>query len=556
MGSIPIRMLNEVQYCERLFHLMHVQGLFEESSDTVEGSAQHLRAEKRLRRGQMAPEELWGSMPKSLRLGDEQLQIHGVLDSVNYESGKWAPVEAKHSSAPDGTQAFNFDNFTICGLAWPNDQIQLCAQGLLMRSNGYPCDYGYLFYRGNKKKVKIEFTPELIKATELCIAKARKLNAHPEIVPKPLTDSKKCFRCSLNYICLPDETNYLLGVSNNIRKIIPSRVDGGVLYVSEPGTRLGKSGDELIIQFKDGRKQGVPIKDLIHITLIGNVQCSTQLLQTLMFANVTISYLTSHGRLIGVSTPPLTKNIYTRRQQFIKFNHPEFSLQLAKKIVYAKIRNQRTLLRRNAGSKVSYALDSLTRLSEKSSEAETIDKLRGLEGMAAKIYFENFSTMFKSHLTHIDVMKGRNRRPPKDPVNVLLSLGYTLMVRDFQAACGSVGFDAMLGFYHRPEAGRPALVLDMMEPFRPLIVDSIVLRALNTGELTLDNFYMGSDSCQLKKGGRNNYFALYERRMHDKITDPTFGYKISYRRMIELHLRMLARFIEGEIKEYIPLMTR
>lgn len=556
---IPIRMLNEIQYCERLFYFMHVQKLFEENVDTVEGSAQHNRAEKRRRPSQMGPKELWGVAPKSLRLGDETLNITGVLDAISHEENCWIPVESKHSSAPDGKQPFRVESFQLDGSAWPNDQIQLCAQGLLLNANGYLCDYGYLFYRGNKKKVKIRFTDELISATNYYIGKAHALTqtqGNELTIPKPLVDSNKCFRCSLNYICLPDETNYLLGASSTIRKIVPSRTDGGVLYVSEPGAKLGKSGEELVIQFRDGQKQGVPIKDIIQVSLIGNVQCSTQLIHLLMEANILVSYISSHGRLIGVSSPLVTKNIFTRQQQFIKFTNLEFGLELAKKIVYAKIRNQRTLLRRNGGTEAKEILGDLKSLSDSVQNAASIEQLRGLEGIAAKHYFSGFPLMLKNHLREMNLMTGRNRRPPKDPVNALLSLGYTLLTRDIYAACGSVGLDPMFGFYHRPEAGRPALALDMIEFFRPLIVDSIVIRSLNTGEISVKDFYIGKDSCQLLKHGRNRFFAVYERRMHETITDPMFGYKISYRRMLDLHIRMLARYIDGELPEYKPLMTR
>lgn len=553
---IPIRMLNEIQYCERLFHFMYVQKIFEENVDTIEGSKQHNRAEKRQRPNQIGPKDLWGNAPRSLRLGDETLNITGVLDAINHEKGNWIPVESKHSSAPDGMHIFDVEGFQLDASAWPNDQIQLCAQGLLLNANGYPCKYGYLFYRGNKKKVKIQFTEELISATKFYINKAIALQENKSTIPKPLVDSNKCFRCSLNYICLPDETNYLLGVSSNIRKIVPSKSDGGVLYVSEPGAKLGKSGEELVIKFRDGQKQGVPIKDIIQISLIGNVQCSTQLLHFLMEANILVSYMSSHGRLVGVSSPVVTKNIFTRQQQFIKFMNPEYGLELAKKIIYAKIRNQRTLLRRNGGTEVKEILVDLKSLSSHAKNATSIEQLRGIEGIAAKQYFSGFPLMLKNDLREMNLMNGRNKRPPKDPVNVLLSLGYTLLTRDIYAACGSVGLDPMFGFYHRPEAGRPALALDMIEFFRPLIVDSIVIRALNTGEISVKDFYIGKDSCQLLKQGRDRFFTVYERRMHETVTDPIFGYKIPYRRMLDLHLRMLSRFIDGELPDYKPLMTR
>ncbi|NGQ97005.1 CRISPR-associated endonuclease Cas1 [Brevibacillus sp. SYP-B805] len=554
MPPIPVRMLNEVQYCERLFHIMHVQGLFEENPDTIEGAAQHRRAEERRRKGDMAPEEMWGAAPLSLYLGDDTLQLVGKLDTVTLENGMWAPVEGKHASAPEGSPSFHVGAYELIGTAWPNDQIQLCAQGLLLRANGYASDYGYLYYRGNRKRVKVDFTDSLIEATKACIHRAREIEQGE--MPRPLKDSNKCFRCSMNYVCLPDETNYLLGVSTNIRKIVPSRADGGVLYVAEPGARLGKEGESLTISYKDDRYDQVPIKDIVHISLMGHVQCSTQLIHTLMACGVSISYLSTHGTLIGVTTPLTTKNIHLRQKQFIRFQHPDVALRLARWVIHAKIANQRTLLRRN-GSVSRQVLKELKDLRDRALEADSLESLRGYEGRAGRLYMESFPAMLKQ--PQFDgqlVMQGRNRRPPKDPVNALLSLGYTLLVRDMIAACVRVGLDPLFGFFHRIEPGRPSLALDLMEPFRPLIADSVVLRVLNTGEIEIDDFYWGQDSCQLKKQGRHTFFAAYERRLHDELTHPSFDYKISYRRTLDLEARLLARHLEGELPEYRPLTTR
>lgn len=554
MPAIPIRMLNEVQYCERLFHIMHVQGIFEESADTVEGTSQHRKAEQRRRKGDMAPEDTWGTAPLSLHLGDETLNLVGKLDTVTLEDGNWAPVEGKHSSAPDSFQPFQVAQYELAGNAWPNDQIQLCAQGLLLRANGYLSDYGYLYYRGNKKRVRVDFSDNLVEATLACIQRASELEKSE--APKPLVDSNKCFRCSLNYVCLPDETNYLIGVGSNIRRIVPSRADGGVLYVSEHGAKLGKSGESLTISYHDGRIDEIPVKDLIHITLMGNIQCSTQLIHTLMVSGVGISYLSSHGRLLGTTMPLATKNVFLRQKQFVKFQHPEVSLRLARWIVQAKISNQRTLLRRN-GTVSNQVLNELKDLRDKVLEVDNLNSVRGLEGRAGRLYMEAFPTMLKfNNFDGESIMNGRNRRPPKDPVNALLSLGYTLLTRDVQAACAGVGLDPLFGFFHSIEPGRPALALDLMEPFRPLIVDSVVLRVLNTQEISIDDFYWGQDSCQLKKGGRNKFFAAYERRMHETLTHSSFGYKISYRRTLDLEVRLLARHLEGELPEYRPLTTR
>ncbi|PLR76546.1 hypothetical protein CU633_15255 [Bacillus sp. V3-13] len=552
--SIPIRMLNEIQYCERLYYIMHVQGIFEESADTVEGSAQHRRAEKRMRKGSVAPTEMWEAAPISLHLGDDNLNIVGKLDAVTLEEGKWVPVEGKHSSAPEDNGTFRVESYNLQGTAWPNDQIQLCAQGLLLHANGYPSDFGYLYYRGNKKKIKVDFTKDLIELTTKYIKKAHELHSQP--IPKPLKDSKKCFRCSLNYVCLPDETNYLIGASTNIRKIVPSRVDGGILYISEPGAKLGKSGESLTIRYPDGRSDEIPIKDVIHVSLMGNVQCSTQLTHILMACGITISYLSTHGQLIGYTLPPTTKNIFLRKHQFVKFQHSDIALRLSQWIIHSKISNQRTLLRRN-GSASKILLQEMKELRDKAITSESIESLRGIEGRAAKLYFEAFPTMLKIKDLDKDIlMKGRNRRPPKDPVNALLSLGYTLLTRDVVATCAGVGLDPMFGFFHSIEPGRPALALDLMEPFRPLIVDSIVIRTLNTQEIDIKDFYQGDDSCQLKNSGRKKFFAAYERRLHETLTHPGFGYKISYRRTLDVEARLLARYLEGEINEYRPVTTR
>ncbi|WAH36345.1 CRISPR-associated protein Cas4 [Alicyclobacillus dauci] len=280
MQAVPIRMLNELSYCERLYHLMYVQGLFEKSADTVEGTGQHERAERR-RRPSDTGSDVWDIAPQSLHLGDESLGIVGKLDAIRYQGdGHWEPVEAKHSSAPRGDGSFRLGKWELDGSAWPNDQIQLCAQGLLLRSNGFPSEAGRLYYRGNKKNVRIAFSDDLVAATRATILRAHELERAS--MPSPLQNSDKCFRCSLNGICLPDETIRLTNpdaTSTPIRDIVPSRDDLGTVYVSEIGARLGKRGYELTITSKDGTQAEVPLKDVRHISVFGNVQVSTQLMK-------------------------------------------------------------------------------------------------------------------------------------------------------------------------------------------------------------------------------------------------------------------------------------
>ena len=153
-------------------------------------------------------------------------------------------------------------------------------------------------------------------------------------------------------------------------------------------------------------------------------------------------------------------------------------------------------------------------------------------------------------------MNGRNRRPPTDPVNAMLSFGYALLTRAFVVALSSVGFDPYRGFYHQPRYGRPALALDMMEPFRPLIVDSVVVTAINNGEVKPTDFVRTPVGTNLSASGRKRFIASFERRMSQEVTHPMFDYRVEYRRLFEMQARLLSRFLLGEIPDYPNFLTR
>ncbi len=560
VSTIPVRMLNEVEYCERLFHLMHVQGLFEKSVDTIEGTMQHARADQHKRPSDVGDAQVWELAPQSLHLGDDELGIVGKLDAIRYtEEGFWEPVEAKHSSAPKGDTPFWVSSWKLSGEAWPNDQIQLCAQGMLLRANGFSCDAGRLYYRGNKKMVHIEWTIDLMNATKSIIERAHELEQSP--LPQPLQNSDKCFGCSLNAVCLPDETIHLLDgeeTGHPIRDIVPKRDDLGTIYVTEPGSRLSKRGYELVIHLPSGEHTEIPLKDIHHISLFGNVQLSTQLAHECVTRGIAVSYLTASGRMVGVLHNLVTKNIMIRRAQFQRLSAELDRLHLSRSIVRAKIQNQRTLLRRNAQGLAPFLLRTLADYGKETERATSRESLLGIEGIAAKEYISAFPLMLRVDglPAGAKLMNGRNRRPPKDPVNALLSFAYALLERDVYVALASVGLDPLFGFYHSIEPGRPSLVLDMMEPFRPIVADSVVIRTLNTGEVQWSDFYIGPDSCSLKPAARKRFLQAYERRMQETVTHPIFHYKLSYRRILELEARFLSRFLLGELQDYRPIVTR
>lgn len=150
----------------------------------------------------------------------------------------------------------------------------------------------------------------------------------------------------------------------------------------------------------------------------------------------------------------------------------------------------------------------------------------------------------------------RNRRPPRDPVNALLSFAYSLLAKECTMACHAVGFDPFVGFYHQPRFGRPALALDVMEPFRPLLADSAVITAINTRMVTGDDFLRAGEAVALTPSGRKGFLRAFEQRMDQLVTHPVFGYRVSYRRVLEVQVRLLARVVTAEIATYPSFETR
>ena len=219
----------------------------------------------------------------------------------------------------------------------------------------------------------------------------------------------------------------------------------------------------------------------------------------------------------------------------------------------AKVKNSRTMLRRHGAEEHRPDLSRLAGLIQKVERATSVESLLGLEGMAAKIYFTGFARLLRRGDFQLE---GRNRRPPTDPVNALLSFVYALLTKDLTLATRFVGFDPYLGFFHKPRYGRPSLALDLAEEFRPLIADSVVLTLINNEEVSPSSFICRAGSVALTDPGRKSVIAAYERRMETEITHPIFGYKASYRRILEVQSRLLGRVLLGEIPTYPGFCTR
>jgi len=556
---LPARMLNEFVYCPRLFYLEFVQGQFAHSADTLEGRLLHQRVDAE--GGSLpspeepAPEARDGDGPtiaRSVHLSSPNLGLVARIDLVEADGaapGRVTPVDYKHGSAPDLPDG-----------AWEPERVQLCAQALILRENGYQCDQGIIYYAGSRKRVAVDIDDALVAKTLAYRDEARCVAAAGTI-PPPLVNSPKCPRCSLVGICLPDEVHLLShgaeAAPHEVRRLLPARPDALPVYVLAPGGSVGRSGDELYVAVPDAPRQRLRLLDVSQLNLFGNIQVSTQVLRELVAREVPICYFTFGGYFQAITTGLGHKNVELRIRQFRQAADPSAALRFARRFITGKITNCRTLLRRNAAERPAAALRDLLDLRRRAGEAREAASLLGIEGNAARIYFQHFSAMLKgtNGASAFD-FESRNRRPPRDPVNALLSLGYSLLTKDLTVTLLAAGFDPYLGFYHRPRYGRPALALDLAEEFRPLIVDSVVIQVLNTGEIKPDDFLIRGPACSLTANGRRSFIQAYERRLDTLIRHPVFGYTISYRRVLDVQVRILAACLMGEFPEYVPFVTR
>jgi CRISP-associated protein Cas1 len=568
---LPARMVNQFAYCPRLFFYEWVDGLFAESVDTVEGRIQHKRVDEKTTALPEAGELPESIHARSVTLSSDRLRVIAKMDLVEASGETVTPVDYKHGRPREGADG-------DLGI-WPSDRAQLAVQGIVLRENGYRCDEGIVYYRKTGQRVRVAFDDALIGSTEEQIQQAWS-TAMQGVLPPPLVDSPKCPGCSLVGICLPDETLRvsmeddsnaeqlsLFGavprkpVRHEVRALVTPRSELRPLYLNTQGVRVGKSGAVLQVREKDSLVQEVRMGEICQVSLMGNVQVSTQTIQALCEAGIPICYFSMGGWFYGITTGLNQKNVFLRRSQFRLAEQDSFPRVLARGLVAGKIRNQRTLLQRNHVEPDRNTLASMKEMAERAEGAGTLEELLGIEGNGARLYFRDFAGMIKVNDAErapelrFD-FEGRNRRPPRDPVNALLSLGYSLLAKDLTVACYAVGFDPYVGYYHQPRFGRPALALDLMEPFRPLIVDSAVLTAINTGMITTKDFVRAGGSVALTASGRKAFFRAYELRMDSLVTHPLFDYRVSYRRLLEIQARLLARVLEGEIGEYPVFVTR
>jgi len=336
------------------------------------------------------------------------------------------------------------------------------------------------------------------------------------------------------------------------------------LFVTTQGAYLGKDGETVAVKIEQKTVLRIPIHTLDGIVCFGTVGCSPYLMGFCAEKDVAISFLSEYGKFLAMVKGPVSGNVLLRRKQFRMADNPEVSAQVAGFVLTGKIANCRTVLERclrdhsekmdqSSVKKVSNRLSMYIR---KELQKDDLNSLRGIEGDAAHQYFSVFDELIFQQQEAF-AFSGRNRRPPTDRINCLLSFVYTLLVHDVRSALESVGLDPSVGFLHRDRPGRPSLALDMMEEFRPFLADRLVLSMINRGQVKPDGFTIKeSGAVHMDDDTRKTVLTTYQKRKQESLVHPFLNEKIQIGTLFFIQALLLARFIRGDLDGYPPFIWK
>lgn len=528
--------VNTFCYCPRRFWYQQVAGEWHDNAPLLRGSAQHSatdtpsqhrRAEKLITR-------------RSYYASDN-LGVAGFTDVVEETQGLRYPVEYKRGHAGP----------------WLNDMIQLCLQAMLIEeAEGAEVPFGYLCYLASNRRVRIEFDTRLRDQARAAVTQARELLSHPS--PPDVQPGPRCHGCSLRTLCLPDEEAFLEARAGK-PPAPPSLGLENTLYLDEPGLHVGKRGNTLHLSKNGETIASVPLAKLEQVVLCAPAALSSPALHALLYHDIHLVLLSRSGRYEGELLPEASRNSLLRARQYEALQE-DLGFLLARGFVQGKLHNLRATLLRGAReyphqtATFSAAADNIHRAATQLPNAATHDQLLGLEGTASAAYFSAFDAMLSNDWPHR--FTGRSRRPPRDPVNALLSFAYSLLLAEVVSALHIVGLDPYFGFLHGLVYGRPGLALDLMEEFRPVVADAVVRSVINRKQVKPDHFKPEGQGWYLTEPGREAFYRAWDERRHEQMTHPVFGYRLPYHRLYELQARIVAKVLTGELDRYYPLEVK
>ncbi|MBW1947123.1 MAG: type I-MYXAN CRISPR-associated endonuclease Cas1 [Deltaproteobacteria bacterium] len=548
---IRVMALHALAYCERLFYLEEVEELRRADANVYDGRRLHTELEK--------DEE-----PYTLELASETLGLKGKLDCLKHRSSGWVVVEHKKGKSQKGAP-------------WPSDRLQVMAYALLLAEHtGQEVKEAVIHYHADNQKVKIPIQPQTAgEEVKAAVARARELKASLERPPVAVPE-KLCRTCSLSPVCLPEEERFALAEKPKPQRLFPPDDDRRVVHIVEQGATVGREGEQLVIGRPDGSKKPLPGINILALVLHGNVQVSTQAIHYCAANEIGLHWLSYGGHYIGAFAAGAGK-VQRRHRQHQAFADHHLKVRLACRLVAAKVENQLRYVMRTIRSQpgletemvIQTGLNQFRDTLKEVNRQETvtadgpdfdatavIERIRGYEGLSGRAYFEILPFILKTSAEDFLAFSGRNRRPPKDPVNALLSFGYALLYRDCVGALLAVGLEPALGFFHTPRSPAYPLALDLMELFRLLLWDIPLIGSINRRQWQKSDFEITPGQVWLNTEGRRKAIQLYESRKQEKWKHPVLNYSLSYARTIELEARLLEKEWTGQPGLFARLRLR
>ena len=427
--------------------------------------------------------------------------------------------------------------------------VQLALQVAALEESGADVAGAAVYFTEQQSRLAVEIGPSQRALARRHTDELRTMLS-AGVAPQPLEDDRRCLRCSHAGVCLPDERS--LGEVH--RRVLVADPDAQFLHLATPGARASIRAGRVLVG-KGGEELGtVPIERVLALVVHGNVDVSSGLLRELLWRRIPVVWCSGTGRVIGFAASAAGPNGGPRVRQHVTSANGH--LGLAREFVAAKIGNQATLLRRHGDAAAT--VNELRELQRRATRMTSLVELFGVEGDAAARYFGQFQTMLTNAVREVEGISfsGRTRRPARDPVNAALNYCYGLLLADVIRAVVACGLDPHAGFLHSSERNKPALALDLCEEFRAPIADSVVIAAFNNRELRSTSFSHVTGTSRLRDNARAPLIASYERRVTTQFQHPLFGYRVTWRRAMEIQARLVLGVIDGTQPAYRGIPTR
>lgn len=550
--SLSVHSLHALAYCERLFFLEEVERVRVADERVYAGRTLHVEIERE------EDEEVFNLGFESALYG-----LIGKVDCIRRRSGEVIPYEHKR-----GKSARSADGKPD---VWASDRLQIIAYCLLVEERlGKAVAEGRVRYHADNVTVRVVVDERARADFEKHLARARELQTSVER-PPVAANERLCVKCSLAPVCLPEEARLAERISegekerkgeeeseilqsqipnpqSQIERLFPAIDDRQTLHVLTNGAKVGRKGDQLEIWSPETEeKQTYPVQEIGQVVIHGFAQISTQALRLCAERNLGVHWIGYGGRYMGAWSSG-AGSVQRRIRQYKALTDERFCLALAKRLVEAKVRGQLSFLLRASREngreteEIKSSIVNIRKLLAPLNRAVSADSLRGFEGSVGASYFKALPFLIADEAGAAMKPDGRNRRPPTDRCNALLSYGYALLLKDVTNAILTVGLDPCLGFYHTPRSQAAPLALDLMELFRVALVDLPVVGSINRRQWDADaDFQIAGRQVWLSDAGRKKFIQIYERRKADQWKHPVIGYSLSYARHLELEARLLEK---------------